>query len=410
VLPRLALPSCRPSGGRFSRELDAPSVRRTTPLEAFVSQRRVLVVGASGLVGEASIEAFLDDGWSVVAVSRRRPDLASGRRFAHLSLDLTDAGATGAAIGGLSGVTHLVYAAAFEKPGLVAGWTDPEQMATNRAMLANVLHPLLQSGGLQHVSLMQGTKAYGVHLHPIPLPARERHPRDDHPNFYWLQEDLLREYADRCGYRWTIFRPVQIVGPAYGVAYCTPPVIGAFAAICHETGRPFGFPGGTIHPARQAADVRLVAHALRWAADAPDAWGEHFNLTNGEVFSWHELWPVFADAMGVEVAPPHPLSLGAFLPTQEAVWEGIVQKYDLRPLTLLEVLGQSHEYADYTLGHGRTEAPPPALVSTVKVKQAGFAEVRDTEDTFRWALETLVARRVLPDLRTGAAAGRAGVP
>ena len=50
-------------------------------------------------------------------------------------------------------------------------------MDTNLQMLQNLLEPLLASAkGLKHVSLLQGTKAYGVHLHPIPIPARERFP------------------------------------------------------------------------------------------------------------------------------------------------------------------------------------------------------------------------------------------
>src|SRR3712207_9594220 len=62
-------------------------------------------------------------------------------------------------------VTHLVYTALYEKPGLVEGWRDPEQMRINRAMLRNLLGPLLaRSGALRHVSLLQGTKAYGIHI------------------------------------------------------------------------------------------------------------------------------------------------------------------------------------------------------------------------------------------------------
>ncbi len=359
----------------------------------------VVVAGASGLIGTAAIEELLAHDWDVVALSRRPPEVDSDRPFTHLALDVTDGAATAAALGGLTGVTHLVYAAAYEKPSLVAGWSDPEQMATNRRMLAHVLTPLAATGTLEHVTLMQGTKAYGVHLHPIPVPARERQPRDPHENFYWHQEDLMRELADRAGFAWTILRPVQVVGPAYGVAYCTPPVIGTFAALCAETGMPFGFPGGAINPVKQAADVRVVAQAIRWAAIAPAARGEHFNLTNGEVFSWQQLWPVFADAMGVEVADPQPRSLGAELPALAARWDRIVGRHGLRPLSLLQVLGQSHLYADYTFGYGITTTPPPALVSTIKVKQAGFGVVQDTEDTFRHALATLVARGVLPDLK-----------
>jgi nucleoside-diphosphate-sugar epimerase len=290
--------------------------------------------------------------------------------------------------------SHVVYAAAFEKPGLVAGWSDPEQMQTNLRMLANILETL-GNRPPKHVTLMQGTKAYGVHLHPIPLPARERYARDPHPNFYWLQEDYLKEYSARHDTAWTILRPVQIVGPAFGVAYNTPPVIGAYAAIARELGLPFAFPGGRTAPV-QAVDVTLVGQAIRWAAESERAWGEHFNLTNGEVFSWPELWPRLAEVFGLDAAPPSRMRLAEFLPRHAQVWETIVRRHNLRPLALDELLGRSHQYADYTFGADLSEPAVPALVSTVKVKQAGFAEVRDTEAVFREALEALIRREVLP--------------
>ena len=40
---------------------------------------KVLVTGASGLLGVAAIETFLSAGWDVVGVSRRKPELPSGR-------------------------------------------------------------------------------------------------------------------------------------------------------------------------------------------------------------------------------------------------------------------------------------------------------------------------------------------
>jgi nucleoside-diphosphate-sugar epimerase len=363
----------------------------------------VLVVGASGLVGTAAVNSFLRDGWSVTAVSRRRPETETAQtgsiaQFRHLPIDLRDRSACAAAVAARPAVSHLVYAASYEQPGLVAGWGDPEQMRVNKAMLANVLAPLAASGSLRHVSLMQGTKAYGVHLHPIPLPAREDAPRDPHENFYWLQEDYLTEAAASHGFDWTILRPVGIVGPGYGSAYSTPPVIGAFAAICRAEAIPFAFPGGDIFPARQVVDARLVGDALRWAATAAAARGQHFNLTNGEVFSWQELWPSFARQFGLQAAEPRPLSLGAFLPAHETTWQRIAAASGLRVSSLAAVLGQSHFYADYTFGYGATTPTPAALVSDVKIRQAGFSAVMNTEDTFRWAIGRLVDGGVLPRL------------
>lgn len=355
----------------------------------------VLVAGASGLVGTACVDRFLDDDWNVIAVSRREPETFSDKPFRHLPLDLRDADATWAGVQDLSEVTHVVYAAVFEKPGLIAGWSEQDQMDTNDAMLRNLIDPLSQVAPLQHVTTLQGTKAYGIHLHPMPVPARERFPRDDHANFYWLQEDYIKQKAADAGFRYTIMRPQLIVGPNIGVVMNLPPVIGVYAAICKEEGKPFSFPGGPSY-VWEAVDTRLVANAIRWACEEPAAHGQHFNLTNGEVFRWRDLWPSLAEVLGVEVGPDAPVSLGEFLPRKAEVWDRIVAKYGLRPLVMDEILGESHYYADFCMAYGMDEPPPPAFVSTVKIKQAGFTEARDTSETFRYWLRVLQDRRILP--------------
>jgi nucleoside-diphosphate-sugar epimerase len=358
----------------------------------------ILIAGASGVVGTAAVDAFLEDGWDVIAASRRRPETTSTREFRHVPMNLQDADEVEKAVAEMSDVTHVVYAAVYEKPGLIEGWTDPEQMSTNDKMLRNLINPLCKVATIKHVSLFQGTKAYGIHLHPMPVPARERYPRDNHENFYWLQEDYIKEKSADANFNWTIFRPQLIVGPAVGVVMNLPPVIGVYAAICKEEGLPFGFPGGAPY-VWEAVDTRLIANALVWAADTPSAAGEHFNLTNGEVFSWRDLWPALADELGVEVGPDNPVSLGEFLPAKADVWDNIVEKYGLRKLSISEVLGESHYYADFCMAYGATEPPPPAFVSTVKIKQAGFTEAWDTEESFRHWLRDLIDRNILPSYR-----------
>lgn len=59
----------------------------------------ILIAGASGLVGAACIDRFLDDGWNVIAVSRRKPEVFNDKPFRHVSLDLRDADATRAGPG-----------------------------------------------------------------------------------------------------------------------------------------------------------------------------------------------------------------------------------------------------------------------------------------------------------------------
>src|ERR1700745_1668044 len=123
-------------------------------------QKRVLIIGASGLLGVAAIERFLDAGWDVVGVSRRKPELPSGRNIDFLSVDLRDQEKTRAAFEPLTDITHIAYTALHEKPELVAGWSSREQIDTNNAMLRNVVEPIVRkSSNCRHVRILQGPKS-----------------------------------------------------------------------------------------------------------------------------------------------------------------------------------------------------------------------------------------------------------
>jgi nucleoside-diphosphate-sugar epimerase len=178
---------------------------------------KVLVTGASGLLGVAAIEKFLSAGWDVAGVSRRKPELPSGRDIEFLSVDLRNEEAARAAFEPLTDVTHIAYTALHEMPKLVAGWASKEQIEANNAMLRNVVEPIVRTASnFQHISILQGTKIYGVHLHPIPIPARERDARKDHANFFFDHEDYVREMGAQHGFNYTALRPQLVTGLPQG--------------------------------------------------------------------------------------------------------------------------------------------------------------------------------------------------
>ena len=364
--------------------------------------KTVLVVGASGVIGAAAVEHFASlGGWRVIGLSRRRPDVSAETTFEHLAVDLNDSAACRDAASGFGEVTHVIYAALFEKPGLVAGWYEQDQMQTNLAMMRNLMDPLLaKATGLRHVSVLQGTKAYGAHVHRLAVPARESQPRDQHDNFYWLQEDYVRQAqtrAEGAGASWafTIWRPQVVFGGALGVAMNPIPVLGAYAAICRELGRPFACP--TQHDnIIEAVDTDLIAKALAWAAGTTAARNETFNITNGDVMVWKNVWPAIARAVGLEPAFGAPFSLAEFLPAHAEVWDRIVEKHNLRRVPMAALLGESHHYADLLFAWNSEVLPTAMLVSTIKIRQAGFGDCQDTEVMFAKWLTRLVDRGVLP--------------
>src|SRR5947209_177422 len=359
-------------------------------------RKQILIAGASGLVGYAAMRHFGDDAdCDVIAPSRRLPYVTHGARFRPL--DLTDAAACEQLAASLPGVTHLVYAALYERPELVAGWREREQIETNARMFRNLLDPSQgHAKNLRHVTLLQGTKAYGVHVRPLSVPAREnRSEMHEQPNFYWNQENHLRALQQGKDWTWSILRPVLIVGYSTGSAMNVIPALGVYAALRREAGLDLPFPGGAPRVA-QAIDADLLARAIAWAGEAASARNEIFNITNGDVFVWENIWPAIAASLGMRPAGHVPLSLDRDIRPREAEWETIRARHRLRSGNLRDFVGLSFEYADYTMGYGRNEPGPPAIVSTIKLMQAGFTEVMDTEAMFAKCFAEFQANRLLP--------------
>jgi nucleoside-diphosphate-sugar epimerase len=361
--------------------------------EAFMAAKgRVLIAGAGGLIGRATIDRYLGEGgWDVIALSRRAPEPATGA--VHIAVDLTDMASCRARLGELRGVTHIVYAALFEKADLTGGWLDADQIATNLSMLTNLMDAVEPSNpGLRHVALLQGAKAYGVHLGQIPVPARESAPRHIHPNFYWAQEDFLAARQANKDWGWTIFRPQVVFGFAYASMMNMIAAVGAYAAISRELGLPLVYPGiGTR--VTEATDSRLLARAIAWAGRAPSASNQTFNVTNGDVFTWENVWPVIARAFAMPVGLPHAMPLARIMPGHSGTWDRIVARHGLKPLTLDRLVSGSWQFADFAFSRTHSTS---SLLSTIKIREAGFGDCIDTEASLAWWLNHMQEQKILP--------------
>ena len=354
-----------------------------------------LIVGATGVIGEAALTYFAKaENWDAIALSRRTPEpLCDRTSFRHMPLDLLDAAATRDACHSLNDVTHVIYAAVAEQAGLVSGWHDTQQMQVNLSMLKNLLEPLRRSApNLQHVSLLQGAKAYGAHAgHITPIPAREHAPRVQHNNFYWLQEDYLKKTAELSGFNWTIFRPQVVVGSTSGAA------MNPLLAIRREEGMPFSFPGGALQLA-EIVDAELIAEALGWATTATTAKQNTFNISNGDVCAWRELWPTLAREFDIKLGPDEAMPLATYLLRRNTLWQHIAQQHNLKIHDLKSFLGESHHYADILLRANSQSIQHPILLSTIKLRHAGFSACRDSESVVVRLIDEMKDRRLIPKI------------
>ena len=356
-------------------------------------ERRIAVIGASGVVGRALMEHLINREERVIGLSRREP---ADLKVSFISLDLIDGQSCSRCVeSDLTQTTHLVYAALYEKPGLIAGWQEADQMATNLTMLQNIMEPLRHSEALRHITLLQGTKAYGAHVEPMKIPGLEREPRHPHENFYWLQQDYLADFCHATGRSMTIWRPQIIFGHALNAPMNMLNAIGVYAAIMQARGLPLIYPGGPS-AVTEAIDADLLASAIHFSFDNPDFDGQTFNITNGDVFRWQDIWSDLAGLFDMSGEAGGHQRLSDWIYDCEAEWQSIVSANGLKPYSIRELAGDSFFYADALFNAYADSAPPPSLLSTIKLRQAGFHDCIDTLTMFDKWFNKLRQLKVLP--------------
>jgi nucleoside-diphosphate-sugar epimerase len=354
-----------------------------------VSGKRALVVGVSGITGYNAARHLIDQGWDVDGISRRAPEGLDG--LGHISVDVRDAAAVPGALR-RGDYTHVFYCTWMRMP------TEAENCEVNSTMLRNVLEPLVAAGTLEHVALVTGLKHYlgpfeAYAKAPADTPFREDQERLEYQNFYYDQEDVLFEAAERGGFSWSVHRAHTVIGWALGNVMNMGVTLAVYGSICRELGKPFVFPGSPqqYNGVTDMTDATLLAEQLAWAATSPSAANQALNIVNGDVFRWRRMWGVVGDALGVEVGeyPGEPRSLEGEMEGQDRVWDEIVTKHGLRPSRLTELASWWHTDSDL----GREVE---TFADMTKSRMLGFSGFRRTEDTFRSLFQRLREARVIP--------------
>jgi len=316
----------------------------------------------------------------------------------YVSLDLQDALACRDTVDRSPPITHLVYAAVNETPGdLVKSWFDPAHAGRNGRMFANILDSLLdQQHGLKHVILIHGGKAYAPHHEGhLPVPLRESLPRPDFDDFYFRQEDHLWTRTNKSELTWTVLRAMIIVGGSRDSNLNGLLAICVMAALRREAGLDLPLPAMAHKNAvLEMTDVNLLADGIAWAAEAPEARNRIFNITNGDVFTWRDLWPVIASEMGLSVGTPASYSVRAEIRARAETWGELVRRHGLDvPEDPDEYLGESAALSDFALAADRN-----VITSNIAIRQAGFHTFIDTAESVigwirRWRTEGLLPPR-----------------
>lgn len=351
--------------------------------------KTALVVGASGIVGSATADLLVAQGWTVHGLARRPVEQAG---VAPVAADLTDAAATAQALAGVN--PDAVFITTWLRQD-----SEAENIRVNSAMVRNLLDGLPKPKGPRHVALVTGLKhylgpfeAYGQGTLPQ-TPFREEQERLDIDNFYYAQEDEVFAAAARDGFSWSVHRPHTVIGKAVGNAMNMGTTLAAYATLCRESGRPFRFPGS---PAQWSGltdmtDAGQLARHLLWAAETPAAANEAFNVVNGDVFRWQWMWARIAAWFGLEPAPFD----GSVQPLEQqmaddaALWRSIAERGGLAEPDLARLASPWHTDADL----GR---PIEVVTDMSKSRRMGFTAYQPTDDAFFALFKRLRADRLIP--------------
>jgi nucleoside-diphosphate-sugar epimerase len=344
-----------------------------------------LIAGASGHVGsQLASELVGSGGWDVVALSRQStldcPDVQ------NVHVDLLGGDVAGA-ISTIAKPTHVFYCvrAPFKEGGL-------EDVEGNLAMLRAVVEAA-ETGNpdLRHVHIVEGGKWYGAHLGPYATPAREDAPRHNGDNFYYSQEDWLRERQAGKDWTWSASRPSYVCAVTPGKGRNLVSTVGAYAALCWHEGKPLAFPGSerSFASLTEVTEASLLARAMIFMAVTPAAANQAFNVTNGDAIRWSELWPKLAAYFQVQPSGPTSVPLAKWSQAKDAVWDRLVREQGLQIRQLSEVANWS--FGDFVFGQDYD-----VLSDVSKIRDVGFRESIDTAAMFFNMLKDYRARRILP--------------
>jgi len=354
-------------------------------------KRTALVVGASGIGGNYTARALIEQGWTVHGLARRPDTGIPGLQ--PVAADLLDPASL---TRGLADVapTHVFITTWMRQD------TEAENIRVNAAMVRNLLDALSGKGTVRHVALVTGLKhylgpfeAYAASGTLPDTPLRESQPRLPIENFYYAQEDEVYAAAARDRFSWTVHRPHSIVGMAVGNAMNLGTTLGVYATICKETGRPFQFPGSGAqwNGLSDVTDARMLAKQLVWAADTDAARNEAFNIVNGDLFRWSWLWGRIADWFGVQAAgfsgTVQPLE--AAMANDQALWRDIAARHGLLEPDLDRLASPWH--TDLDLGR-----PIEVMTDMAASRKLGFSAYQATDESFFDLFAQLRAARLIP--------------
>lgn len=261
---------------------------------------KVMVNGATGLVGLAIIDAFLDASHEVRASDRPGSNFSEieKRKLEVIPADLDDPAALEKSVAGVDVVVH--------NAGIFDFGLDPKLLdKVNHQGTRNILDAVLKAN--PNIKKFLQVATCGVYGQPVVIPCKEddpRNPRNAYERSKRDGEDAAFEYHRKHGLPVASIRPTIVYGPRakYGHAMA----LALFSIrkfnglkVLHTFNNK-----GTLHQVH----VDDVARAAVLVATKEGTVGQAYNIASPDLPSGFDSFRALAEPLGLEVRPTIPHS------------------------------------------------------------------------------------------------------
>ncbi|UJR27752.1 hypothetical protein I4U23_009025 [Adineta vaga] len=373
-------------------------------MSSSISPRVACIWGTNGISGTALLDALLKQSvneWNrIICISQRRFQLdIKDERIQFISIDILNSTSDEISnelikINGqtITDVFHYTY---IEKS------TEEELDRINRIIFEKALDVCVRVAGktLKSFSLQTGYKYYGVHKTKEDLsqtPFIEDAPRHQGVNFYFTQEDLLKTYAEKYQWRYIITRPSTIIGVAKGNFMNFATTIALYATIQKELNQPLIFPGNkkSWNRISDHSTASNNAHFQLWTVLNEQIQHEIFNIANGDLVRFRDLWPKIEHYFGFEQYDQKlddneaQLKLAEYMPKHKDIWVRIAQRENLDT--------KAFDYATWAFVDGSLKSSNDRYGDLSKARQFGWTIEVDTFDGYVQCFDRLKQLKMIP--------------
>jgi nucleoside-diphosphate-sugar epimerase len=292
---------------------------------------RILLTGASGFVGRATLRAALAAGHEVCAVVRRGEVPAPPTQVVRIS-DLASYTGWRDALDGVDAVVHLAARVHVMRDRAA------DSLAAFRAVNvtgARQVASAAAEAGVRRFVFASSVKVHGEASHDAPLTADSPlAPADAYGRSKAEAEDALRELESRTGVGVVVVRPPLVYGPGVGANFLT---------LLKAVSRGWPLPLGRVDNRRSLIYVDNLADLLLLAAVHPDAAGRAFLAADGPAVSTPELIRRMGRALDRPVkmpaVPESWLRLAGRVAGRSAVVERLLGSLEVDDFPTREILG-----------------------------------------------------------------------